>query len=249
MRLIAISTVSAIALLGACSQADQGAVAAEPQTVVEETAETVVDAIVEKEAEDTAAMEAAAALLAETSAATYDVEKTHAFLFWKVDHAGGLSSYIAKFKNWDATIEFDPSDVTASKVTATIDPTSVETDHPSKADEWHEELANDFFKAVEFPEITFESTAIETTGPMTGTMTGDLTFLGITKPVTMDVTFNGVGNMPWFGERDLIGFDATTTFKRSDFGLTKMIDIGIGDEVTVSMSAEFLERPAEDAAE
>ncbi len=186
----------------------------------------------------------AAALLAEVNKATYDVEKTHAFLFWSVSH-GGLSTYIAKFKDWDATIEFNPEDVTLSKVTASIDPTSVETDHPTEAEKWHAELANDFFKATDFPNITFASTSIEKTGPMTGEMTGDLTFLGVTAPVTLDVTFNGVGNRPWFGERDLIGFSATGTFNRSDFGLTRMVDMGIGDETTLTIEAEFLQRENE----
>ena len=199
---------------------------------------------------DTDAEAVAAKVLAEVNTATYDVEKTHAFLFWSVSH-GGLSQYVAKFTDWDATIDFDPSDVSKSKVTASINPTSVQTDHPAKADEWHAELANDFFKAADFARITFESTAIEKTGPMTGTMTGDLSFLGVTKPVTLDVTFNGVGNRPWFGDRDLIGFSAKGKFNRSDFGLEKMIAQGIGDETTIMIEAEFIEReaPAEDAGE
>ena len=248
MKLYASTAVAALAALGlvACSAETEASPTAPAATTMPAPVET---------AEPTAAPAAdvdAAAILEEVNAATYEVEKTHAFLFWDVSH-GGLSTYTAKFKDWDATIEFDPADVTKSVVTASINPMSVETDHPSKAEEWHDELANDFFKAGEFPAITFQSTSIETTGPMTGEMTGDLTFLGVTKPVTLDVTFNGVGNKPWYGERDLIGFDATGTLMRSEFGLDKHIDNGIGDEVTIRISAEFLEKepeaPAEEPAE
>ena len=199
------------------------------------------------------------AALAEVSAGEYDVEKTHAFLFWSVSHLG-RSNYIAKFKNWDATIDFNPADPASSTVTATIDPTSVETDYPSNPNKtkeaWHDELANDpkFFNAKEFPQISFKSTNIELTGGNTGAMTGDLTFLGVTKPVTLDVTFNGAGNSPWFGERDIIGFSAKGKFSRSDFGLTNYVDIGVGDEVSIAIEAEFLQKEtpapaAEPAAE
>ncbi len=188
--------------------------------------------------------EKVAAQLAETAKGTYSVDKTHAFLFWKVSHFG-LSTYTAKFTDWDATIDFDPANPAASSVTASINPTAVQTDHPSQAEKWHGELANDFFKAEEFPAITFKSTSVETTGPNTGKVTGDLTFLGVTKPITLKVKYNGVGNVPWYGERDIIGFDAKAKIKRSDFGLTRMIDNGIGDEVTIVISGEFLQDEAE----
>ena len=230
------AAVSTLALLGvvACSAEteaapDQAAAAPAPVETAAPTAAPVPDA----------------ELLAQVNAGTYDVEKTHAFLFWKVTHGSGLSTYVVKFKNWDASIEFDPTDVAKSTVTATIDPTSVETDHPTEADEWHEKLATDFFKAEEFPQITFTSTNVELTGPREGKITGDLAFLGVTKPVTLDVTFNGVGNQPWFGERDIIGFDAKTTIKRSEWGLDKYVGGGISDETEIWLSAEFLEREAE----
>ena len=71
-------------------------------------------------------------------------------------------------------------------------------------------------------------------------MTGDLTFLGVTRPVTLDVTYNGVARMPWAPDQDKIGFSATTTLKRSDFGMGAYIP-NIGDEVEVIIEAEFAE--------
>ena len=74
-------------------------------------------------------------------------------------------------------------------------------------------------------------------------MTGDLTFLGQTQPVTLDVTFNGVANVPWFGTRDIIGFNAVTTINRSEFGQDALQGM-ISDEVVVEFSGEFLQQEA-----
>ncbi|MEQ9314317.1 MAG: YceI family protein, partial [Henriciella sp.] len=71
-------------------------------------------------------------------------------------------------------------------------------------------------------------------------VTGDLTFLGVTRPVTLDVTYNGTANAPWYGERDLIGFDATTTINRSEFGQDSLQGV-ISDEVVIEFSGEFLQ--------
>ena len=71
-------------------------------------------------------------------------------------------------------------------------------------------------------------------------MTGDLTFLGVTRPVTLDVTFNGVGNTPWTGERDILGFNASTTITRSEYGQESLQGV-ISDEVEIEFSGEFLQ--------
>ncbi|WP_018147957.1 YceI family protein [Henriciella marina] len=75
-------------------------------------------------------------------------------------------------------------------------------------------------------------------GDYTGTVTGDLSFRGETRPVTLDVTYNGMANVPWMGERDLIGFTATTTINRSEFGMDALQGI-ISDDVTIEFSGEF----------
>ncbi|MEM5518399.1 YceI family protein [Henriciella sp. AS95] len=177
------------------------------------------------------------------AADTYQLDKTHAFLTWTVEH-NGLSSYTVNFTDFDATLEFDPEDLSASSVTVTIDPMGLETNYPddAKRGEWHEELSTDdrFLNGDEHPEITFVSTSAEQTGDFTGTVTGDLTFLGVTKPVTMDVTYNGVGNVPWYGDRDILGFTATTTINRSDFGMDAMLGM-ISDETKIEFSGEFLQ--------
>ncbi|MGB3627713.1 MAG: YceI family protein [Henriciella sp.] len=177
------------------------------------------------------------------AADTYQLDPTHAFLTWTVQH-NGLSGYTVNFTDFDATLDFDPEDPGASELSVTIDPMGVETNHPDadEREEWHTEISTDdrFLNGDEYSEITFVSTSAEQTGDFTGTVTGDLTFLGVTKPVTLDVTYNGTANVPWYGPRDLIGFNATTTIKRSDFGMTAMIPM-ISDEVEIEFSGEFLQ--------
>ena len=173
----------------------------------------------------------------------YELEKTHAFLSWTVRH-GGISGYTVDFTAFDASLVFDAAEPTNSQLSVSIDPTALNTNYPDpeKKISWEDELATDakFLNANEFPEITFVSTAVEQTGEFAGTVTGDLTFLGVTKPVTLDVTYGGVANPPWFGQRDVIGFTAETRFNRSDFGMTSMMG-NISDQVVIEFSGEFLQ--------
>ena len=181
---------------------------------------------------------------------TYQLDPNHAFLTWTVTH-NGLSHYTVNFTDFDATLDFNPDEPTTSSIEVTINPLGLETNYPadfkaghpdSEFDNWNEALAKDdrFLNGDEYPQITFASTSAEKTGDYTGMVTGDLTFLGVTKPVTLDVTYNGVANLPWYGERDVIGFNASTTISRSDFGVTALETI-ISDDVTIEFSGEFLQ--------
>lgn len=191
------------------------------------------------------------AALEDISAAEYNLEKTHAFLTFKVGHSGGLSKYRVSFTDFDANLNFDPADPEASTLSVSVNPLAVETNYPgdykaghaeSPYESWNEDLGRNpqWLNGDAFPSIEFSSTAITRTGESTGTVAGDLTFLGETKPITLDVSFNGVGNAPWFGERDLLGFDASTSLTRSEWGMGAYLPL-IGDEVEISFSGEFLQ--------
>lgn len=182
------------------------------------------------------------------SAGTYTLDKNHASLTWRVSHFG-LSQYTGRFTDFDATLDFHPDDPSATRLTATINPSSAETDYPgdykaghanSGFETWNEDLARNanWFNADQFPEITFATTSVSPATANTGTVTGDLTFLGVTKPVTLDVTYNGVANFPWAPDTDKIGFSARTTLKRSEFGQTALAP-NIGDEVEIIIETEF----------
>lgn len=200
-------------------------------------------------------------------AGTYTLDKTHASLTFQVNHMG-LSNYTARFTDFDATLTLDPANLTASTVTARINPASVRTDYPGNYRgthtgtpyrSWDDDLARNpqWFNTAAFPEITFQSTGITLTGERTGTMTGDLTFLGQTHPVTLDVTFNGERNPhPMMPTIAAVGFSARGTLNRSTWGMGAYIPQaegapGISDAVNLIIEAEFqapLPAPAAPAA-
>ena len=190
-------------------------------------------------------------LLAEVATANYSLEKSHAFLTVKVPHNFGIAPYRISLVDIDGDLTFDPADPEASSISFAINPAAVEANYPgdykqthadSPWENWNEDISRDqkWLNADQHPEISFVSTSATRTGELTGTVTGDLTLLGMTKPITLEVTYNGVANPPWFGERDVIGFDATTTLLRSDFGMTAYAPL-VGDELTVEFSGEFLQ--------
>lgn len=172
-------------------------------------------------------------------AGQYVIDKTHASLIWKVSHAG-LSNYAARFTEFDSTLTFDPADVTKSKLVATVNPASIQTDYVAGERDFNKELANDekWFNAAKFPSIRFESTRIEKTGDNTGKIHGNLTLLGVTKPLTLDVVFNGAFAEQPFSKKPTLGFSATATLTRSDWGLDTYVPM-IGDKVTLQIETEF----------
>ena len=117
--------------------------------------------------------------------------------------------------------------------------------------EWKLKLENhlkneDFFDVEEHPTMTFKSTGIEVTGEDTGKLTGDLTLLGVTKPVTLDVTFNKAGKRP-MGDAYAAGFSAKGEVTRSDFGMDYGIPM-IDDTVNLVIEVEIeREKPSSDS--
>lgn len=170
----------------------------------------------------------------------YRVDLSHASIVWKVSHLG-LSDYVARFTNFDASIQYNPNNITKSKVTASIDPMSIQTAYPNAADkDFDKILATEkgWFNASKFTSIDFVSTSIQMVDDKNGVMEGDLSFLGVTKPVTLDVRFNGAMTRQPFSGKPTMGFSATTTIKRTDFGMSKYVP-SIGDEVEVMIEGEF----------
>ena len=188
------------------------------------------------------------ALHAETSredvaSGLYSLDKTHAFLTWTVKH-NNISDYSVNFTDFDAILEFDADNPANSKIELTINPMGLETKYPdaSKKADWENKLATDdsFFDATQYPEISFVSTDIQVDGDTVGRVTGDLSFRGMQQSVTMDVSYGGVANPPWFGQRDVIGFNASTSLDRSDFGMTNLRGI-VSDQVIIEFSGEFIQ--------
>lgn len=170
-------------------------------------------------------------------AGAYQLEKPHGSLTFRVKHLG-LSYYTARFADFDATLDFDPKAPAASHVKAIINPLSVRTDNAADPG-WDKRIGADLLKGADFPQIVFTSTSIETTGPFTGKVTGDLTLAGVTRSVTLDVTYNGsMASAALYAGRPAVGFSARGILARSAFGLTRYAEF-VGDEVEFIIEAEF----------
>jgi len=179
-----------------------------------------------------------AASLAGTPSGTYTLDKTHANIIFGINHLG-FSTYYGRFDNFDATLTFDAKDPTKSSLNVTIDTASTNTNNKVLEDKLDSKV---FFNTAQFPKATFVSKKLEKTSDTTGKLTGDLTLLGVTKPVTLDVTFNASGLNP-FSKSHTLGFGATGMIKRSDFGMKEYLP-AVGDEVVLQIQAEFAQAPA-----
>ncbi|THD58652.1 YceI family protein [Phenylobacterium sp.] len=176
-------------------------------------------------------------------AGAYVMDKAHTSVTFRVSHMG-FSHYTARFSRIDGRLKFDPAHPAAMAVEATIDPMSLELNTPPTG--FHDQLMSKaWFDAAHFPKIAFRSTGVEATGAHTARVTGDLTLHGVTRPVVLEVTYNGgypPNAMDPGGAR--VGFSAHTKFKRSAFGISAGIPapgstMGVGDDVDVAIESEF----------
>lgn len=162
---------------------------------------------------------------------TYQLDPAHTNVIAQWDHFG-FSKPSANFGQAKGMLVYDADNPTVSSVEVTLPLSGLNT-FTAKFDE-HLRTA-DFFDAAQFPEATFKSTHVEAAGEGKLKVSGDLTIKGITHPVVLDVTLNKVGqNM---GKQPTIGFDATTTLKRSDFGVG-MYAPAVSDEVHIRITTE-----------
>lgn len=171
---------------------------------------------------------------AKVPAGEYVMDKAHASLVARVAHLGGFSRYTLRFNGLDGRFTYDPADWRAARVTVSVDPASVDT-----RDAAFDRTIAGFFDAKRFPAIVFQSTGLEADGAH-GRLNGDLTFHGVTRPVTLDVTFNGVGpGLTGLGTR--VGFSGTGRIRRSDFGVDAVRQFA-GDDVDLQFEVEFFKK-------
>lgn len=180
--------------------------------------------------------------LAPIEGSNFELDKTHAFLTAEVTHFG-ISQYAIDLTDFDAQLDFKAEAPETSRISVQINPLGLDTQYPEpeKKLEWEEELSTSgrYLDGNDFPIITFVSTDASRDGEFMGTVTGDLNLRGVTRPVTLDVTYNGTATSPLDGGKRRIGFTVTGTFNRSDFGMDALMQF-VSDEVTISFSGEFL---------
>jgi len=171
-------------------------------------------------------------------ATTYTLEPDHTQGVFRWNHLG-FSSPAAQFSQGEGTLEFDPADPTKSSVKVTIPLASLQTGVPALDEDFR---SKEFFNTAMFPAATFKSTKVVKGAAGQLKVTGDLNLHGVTKPVTLDVTVVKVGTNPRTS-LPTVGFDATTTLRRSDFGLGAYVP-QVGDEIQMRIVSEAIDAKA-----
>jgi len=170
------------------------------------------------------------------AADTYQFDKSHTTVGFQIRHV--VTNVGGKFQDFSGSIKVDRVKPENSSVEFTIQAASINTNEPKR----DEHLKSpDFFDVTNQPTITFKSTSVKPTGKDTYEVAGNLTMHGVTKPVTLPITFLGEGRDPWGNEK--MGFELQTTLNRKDYGViwNKALDQGgllLGDEVKVQISVE-----------
>ena len=165
---------------------------------------------------------------------TYVLDASHSQIVFSYNHLG-YSKTTGMFSGFEGTIEMDADDPAASTVSVSFPVETMMTGWQPREEHF---MSGDFFASDANPLVSFESTSIEVTGDNTGLITGDLTMNGITKSVVLDATLNQMGDHP-MANKPWAGFDATTTLKRSDFGVDKFAPF-VSDDVNVMISLEAM---------
>ncbi|MET9502380.1 YceI family protein [Streptomyces sp. NPDC006622] len=144
----------------------------------------------------------------------YTIDPAHSTIGFVARHAM-VTNVKGKFNEFTGSLHLDGADPARSTATLDVTMTSVDT---GSADRDNHLRTSDFFKADEFPTMTFRSTGAEALGGDDYRLTGDLTILGVTRPLTIDLEFNGAAKDPFGNER--VGFEGKAEILRSDWGLT-----------------------------
>jgi polyisoprenoid-binding protein YceI len=164
----------------------------------------------------------------------YKIDPTHSYAFFTVTHLG-VSRFTGRFDKLTGEVTADGTGA-GNKVAAEIDIASVDTGFAERDKHLK---SPDFFAAAQYPKARFESTKVSFDAKGEGSLAGNLTLHGVTKPVTFKLQHVGAGQDPWGGYRS--GYVATTTLKRSDFGMSFMLD-GLSDAVELTLNIETIKQ-------
>jgi polyisoprenoid-binding protein YceI len=178
----------------------------------------------------------AAAAVPAAATGTWNVDKVHSETGFQVRHL--MSKVRGSFGDFAGRIQIDTAKPEASSVEFTIKVASIDTKEPKR--DGHLK-SPDFFDAEKFPEIRFVSKKVAPKSDTTYDVTGDLTMHGVTKQITLPVTFLGLAKDPWGNDR--VGFETAITLNRQDYGVkwNQTLDQGglmVGDDVTISINIE-----------
>jgi polyisoprenoid-binding protein YceI len=163
----------------------------------------------------------------------YVLDPDHATVLFKIGHLG-YSLYVGRFDSVRASLDYDKRHPETSSLLVTIDPNSIDTNN----DKLEATLTGkDYFDVAKYPQATYSADSITIRDERHGTLNGELSLHGVMMPVPLDVTFNGGARNSLTGKYT-IGFTASATIKRSDFGMKTLVPL-IGDDVYLEINAEF----------
>ncbi|MEM8553690.1 MAG: YceI family protein [Pseudomonadota bacterium] len=171
--------------------------------------------------------------------AQYKLSPSHTSLFFTVGHIG-YADTLGRFGDVEGTFTYDLDTQELSDVAVTIQADSLMT--------WHDRrdrhvLSKDFLDEANHPEITFTAAGGTAKSANSGTVTGDLTILGKTLPVTLNVTLNKAAPYPFGAREFVLGLSMDTTISRSEWGMTYGVDNGlVGDEVAIRIETEAVQQ-------
>lgn len=163
---------------------------------------------------------------------TYEFDHEHTHIVFYVNHLG-FSDMIGLFTSYDGSFSFDPDHPERSRIDVTLRPKGIRTTSEALDRTLQ---GKDFFHTDAYPDMRFVSTSVKVTGENTGDITGNLTLLGVTKPVVLHARFNKAGYHP-VTSLYVAGFSADTTLKRSDFGIDYLIPM-VADKVRIEIGVE-----------
>jgi polyisoprenoid-binding protein YceI len=169
------------------------------------------------------------------------MDRNTSVVHFTYDHLG-VSRQSGRFKDMEGRLEFSPTDPERGKVDVTIKAAGVSTGVQA-LDKLLRSV--DFLDVARHPEIRFRSTAVRPAGEREGELDGELTFMGVTRPVTLKVRWNYTGEYPLaainpaYQGKWISGFSASTVIQRSHWGVKRGVPL-ISDDVEIRIEAEFL---------
>lgn len=166
-------------------------------------------------------------------AGEYTLDKSHTTVLFKIQHLG-LSTYVGRFNDFDASLDFDPANPSDMQLQASVEIDSLDINNPGLKDDL---MGRTWFNQTRYPHAVFTTKSVVALSDKDFKFTGNLDWRGVVKPIDLTVTFHGGANNI-LTQKYTLGFSAKGAFKRSDFGMDAYIPI-VGDEINIEVFSEF----------
>jgi polyisoprenoid-binding protein YceI len=171
---------------------------------------------------------------ADMPAGIYKLDPKHTCVLFRISHLG-FSHFTGRFDTVEGTLGYNSATPDQLSLDVTIYPNAIDT-NDSDLDE--DLRTVNWFDVIKYPQATFHATQVERTGDNTAKITGDFTLRGVTHTLVLDTVLVGAGTDAFNGGAKVMGFSATGSFARSDYGMNNLQPF-VGDEVSLQIDSEF----------